>query len=94
MVKFLTLFSFFAFLQELRSGADNSLSAVKSAQSLEIDGRTVELTAFNIGGSNFFGLRALSGYLGYEVGYRDFARNEKHQLRRPHYTPARSRRIR
>ena len=48
---------------------DNSASAVKSPQRIEIDGRTVSLTAYNIGGSNFFGLRELSEYLGYSVDY-------------------------
>ncbi len=49
--------------------SDNSASAVKSPQRIEIDGREVSLTAYNIGGSNFFGLRELSEYLGYGVDY-------------------------
>ncbi len=48
---------------------DNSASAVRSPQHVEIDGKAVSLTAYNIGGSNFFGLRELSEYLGYNVGY-------------------------
>lgn len=48
---------------------DHSASAVKSPQRVEIDGREVSLTAYNIGGSNFFGLRELSGHLGYSVDY-------------------------
>ncbi len=48
---------------------DSSASAVRSPQSVEIDGKAVALTAYNIGGSNFFGLRELSAYLGYNVGY-------------------------
>ena len=55
--------------QELRVGADNSASTVKSSQSMTIDGKTVNLTAYNIGGTNFFGLRDLSAYMGYQVDY-------------------------
>ena len=54
---------------ELETGADNSASAVVSPQSIEIDGKAVELTAYNIGNTNFFGLRALQPYLGYEVDW-------------------------
>lgn len=54
---------------ELQTGVDNSASAVVSAQSLEIDGKKVDLTAYNIGGTNFFGLRALEPYIGYTVGW-------------------------
>ena len=54
---------------ELQTGVDNSSKAVVSAQSLEIDGVRVNLTAFNIGGTNFFGLRALEPYIGYTVDY-------------------------
>ena len=48
---------------------DNSASAVRSPQRIEIDGRSVDVTAYNIGNTNFFGLRALSGYLNYNVDY-------------------------
>ncbi len=48
---------------------DNSASAVKSPQRIEIDGKEVPLTAYNIGGSNFFGLRELSEKLSYGVDY-------------------------
>ena len=34
-----------------------------------IDGAPVSLTAYNIGGNNFFSLRELAAYLGYGVGY-------------------------
>ena len=54
---------------ELQSGVDNSALAKVSAQSLEIDGKNVPLTAYNIGGTNFFGLRQLEQYIGYSVGY-------------------------
>ena len=48
---------------------DNSDSAVRSPQRIEIDGRSVDVTAYNIGNTNFFGLRALRGYLNYNVDY-------------------------
>jgi hypothetical protein len=54
---------------ELKTGVDNSSKAVRSAQSLLIDGKAVDLEAYNIGGTNFFGLRALEPYIGYTVGY-------------------------
>ena len=54
---------------ELATGTDNAASAVVSPQSIEIDGKTAALTAYNIGGANFFGLRALEPYLGYTVGW-------------------------
>lgn len=54
---------------ELQTGADNSASAVLSSQSLEIDGKTVSLAPYNIGGSNFFKLRELGAALGFGVAY-------------------------
>ena len=54
---------------ELATGTDKSASAVASAQSIEIDGEAVELTAFNIGGNNFFKLRELGEALGFDVDY-------------------------
>ena len=54
---------------ELATGTDKSDSAVASAQSVEIDGTKVELTAFNIGGNNFFKLRELGTALGFDVDY-------------------------
>ncbi len=54
---------------ELTLGNDASASAVKSAQSVEINGKTVDLVAYNIGGSNFFKLRDLGAALGFGVGY-------------------------
>ncbi len=55
---------------ELASGSDQSASAVASAQSVQIDGKTVtDLTAYNIGGNNFFKLRELGGKLGFDVDY-------------------------
>ena len=54
---------------ELATGTDKSASAVASAQSIEINGVKVELTAFNIGGNNFFKLRELGAALGFDVDY-------------------------
>jgi hypothetical protein len=49
--------------------ADKSESAARSTQFIELDGVAVSMTAFNIGGNNFFGLRELAHYLGYRVTY-------------------------
>lgn len=54
---------------ELATGKDNSASTVVSPQSVEIDGAKVELTAYNIGGANFFKLRDLGAALGFDVDY-------------------------
>jgi len=54
---------------ELAAGADNSASAVLSSQSIEINGEKVDLTAYNIGGANFFKLRDLGDALGFGVDY-------------------------
>ncbi len=54
---------------ELATGRDASASAMKSAQSVELNGKAVELTAYNIGGNNFFKLRDLGAALGFDVGY-------------------------
>ena len=53
---------------------DYSASAVPSPQKVEIDGAVFGLTAYNIGGYNFFGLRELSAFFGFSVGY-DAERN-------------------
>ena len=55
---------------ELKAGVDNSASARLSPQTLVVDGEVVEgLTAYNIGGSNFFQLRELGKTLGFYVHY-------------------------
>jgi len=54
---------------DLQIGSDQSASAVVSTQALAIDGKTVDLTAFNIGGSNYFMLRDLAPYLDFGVNY-------------------------
>ncbi|MBE6909964.1 MAG: hypothetical protein E7474_10415 [Ruminococcaceae bacterium] len=55
---------------ELATGTDKSATAVRSAQKLIIDGAPVtDLTAFNIGGNNFFKLRELGEKLGFGVDY-------------------------
>ncbi len=48
---------------------DLSASAVVSPQTVELDGQPLSLTAYNVGGANFFGLRELSAYFGYAVDY-------------------------
>jgi hypothetical protein len=49
--------------------SDHAASAVPSPQTIEIDGQAVSLTAYNIGGANFFGLRELAAIFGYQVDY-------------------------
>ena len=46
-----------------------SATAAKSVHTLEVDGSIVSLTAYEIGGYNFFGLRDLAEYIGYGVDY-------------------------
>lgn len=55
---------------ELQVGEDQSATAGPSVQSLMIDGEMREdLTAYNIGGNNFFKLRELGEKLGFGVDY-------------------------
>ena len=55
---------------DLEIGADKSASAVKSRQSIEINGEAVaDLTAYNLGGNNFFKLAELGARLGFGVAY-------------------------
>jgi uncharacterized Zn-binding protein involved in type VI secretion len=59
---------------ELKIGEDKADSAVPSAQSLFVDGAAASLTAFNIGGNNFYKLRDLGAALGFNVEYDDTTR--------------------
>ena len=55
---------------ELAQRGDLSATAAPSAQTIMIDGALcTDLTAYNIGGSNFFRLRELGGALGFDVDY-------------------------
>lgn len=55
---------------ELITGADNASTAQASRQTIQIDGvGRSDLTAYNIGGSNFFKLRDLGDALGFEVDF-------------------------
>lgn len=55
---------------ELVTGMDNSKTAQPSRQTILIDGvERGDLTAYNIGGSNFFKLRDLGDTLGFEVDF-------------------------
>ena len=54
---------------ELVVGEDKSDSCMVSGQKVMIDGETAELTAYNLGGNNFFGLRDLGEALGFDVDY-------------------------
>ena len=54
---------------ELQFEQDNAKTAVVSPQTITVDGKAVTgLTAYNIGGSNFFQLRELGRVLGFEDG--------------------------
>ena len=60
---------------ELKTGADNSASAVVSAQTLQIDGETVSgLSVYNIGGNNYFKLRELGKVVHFYVHYDEATR--------------------
>ena len=59
---------------DLQEGTDQSATAVVSSQALVIDGKTVNLTAYNIGNSNFFMLRDLAPYLDFGVNYDEATR--------------------
>ncbi len=48
---------------------------------MELDGRRVELTAYNIGGANFFGLRELSPFFGYDVSFDEAANTARIESR-------------
>ena len=63
------------------SFTDRSASAVISPQTVELDGRRVELTAYNIGGANFFGLRELSPFFGYDVSFDEAANTARIESR-------------
>lgn len=54
---------------EMNVGADKSSSAVKSSQKLIIDNIEKELTAYNIGGNNFFKMRDLGSALDFDVDF-------------------------
>ncbi len=54
---------------ELATGTDKSASAVVSAQKVTVNGSAVELTAYNIGGNNFFKLRDLGETLNFSVDW-------------------------
>jgi 2',3'-cyclic-nucleotide 2'-phosphodiesterase (5'-nucleotidase family) len=59
---------------DLEPGDDKSASAVRSAQKLVINGEPVtDLTAFNLGGYNFFRLRELGEKLGFGVTFDEAA---------------------
>ena len=55
---------------ELAVGVDNASTAQTSRQAILIDGvERSDLTAYNIGGSNFFQLRELGAALGFDVDF-------------------------
>ncbi len=54
---------------ELKAGADNSATCVPSTWKLLVDGEAVEVSTFNIGGSNFYKLRDMGDALGFAVDF-------------------------
>lgn len=56
---------------EMKTGIDNSSSAVKSSQKISINDTEKELLAYNIAGNNFFKLRDLGTALNFGVGYNE-----------------------
>ncbi|MBR2743114.1 MAG: hypothetical protein IKD89_05925 [Clostridia bacterium] len=54
---------------ENTTGEDLSATCVKSSQSVTVNGREVSMTAYNIGGNNYFKLRDLGMLLGFYVDY-------------------------
>ncbi len=55
---------------ELAVGVDESASANPSTQTLTVNGETrSDLSAYNIGGNNYFKLRDLGAAVGFDVGY-------------------------
>ena len=59
---------------ELSTGTDKSDSTVMSSQSIQVNGEVMDLTAYNIGGNNFFKLRELGEALGFDVDYDEATR--------------------
>ncbi len=56
---------------ELKIGADKSDSCVKSTQGVRVNGEAAALSAYNIGGNNYFKLRDLGAALNFFVGYEE-----------------------
>ena len=54
---------------EMRTGQDNSSTAVPSTQKMTVNGEEIKLSPYNIGWSNFFKLRDLGAALGFNVEY-------------------------
>ncbi|MBQ3378697.1 MAG: hypothetical protein IJG50_02405 [Clostridia bacterium] len=54
---------------ENKAGEGMSSTCVKSSQRVTINGREVDMTAYNIGGNNYFKLRDLGMTLGFYVDY-------------------------
>lgn len=54
---------------EMQIGEDKSATGIPSSQSIIVDGKTAELTAFNIGGNNYLKLRELGDTFKFDVDY-------------------------
>ncbi len=54
---------------ELKASADNSATCVPSVWKLTVDGESVEVSTYNIGGSNFYKLRDMGDVVGFAVDF-------------------------
>ena len=54
---------------DLQTGEDNSATCVPSVWKLIVDGVPVEVSTYNIGGSNFYKLRDMGDAIGFAVDY-------------------------
>ena len=59
---------------ELAAGEDRSETCVPSRWTLRVNGETVDIAAYNMGGNNYFQLRQLGELLGFGVDYDEAAR--------------------
>ncbi len=66
--------SYAAQATDMQIGEDRSDTCVLSNQPVSVNGETVSVKAFNIGGENYVQLRDLAGYVGYGVDYDAAAR--------------------
>ena len=54
---------------ELTPGKDLSATCVRSMQNIELDGESVRLKAYKLGGNNYFKIRTLADLLGFSAEY-------------------------
>ena len=59
---------------DLQVGKDLSATVTLSNQSVTVNGEAANITAYNIGGNNFFKLAALAPFIGFELSYNEAER--------------------